>query len=78
MTRKILTERDISGPEGRQLKALITLRGLRVEDVATAAGMGLPTLYRVLAGTRTLSEDERARLLEVIGADGAVAGGGRA
>lgn len=59
-------ERDISAPEGRRLKALIALRGLRVEDVASAAGMSQPTLYRVLAGTRTLSDDERARVLEAV------------
>lgn len=68
MTRKILTERDISGPEGRQIKALITLRGLRVEDVATAAEISRPTMYRVLAGTRALSEDERSRLMRVLDA----------
>lgn len=72
MQQKILSERDIRGPEGRQIKALIALRGLRVEDVAAAAGMGRPTLYRVLAGTRVLSDDERTRLLD------AIDGGGRA
>jgi transcriptional regulator with XRE-family HTH domain len=76
MTRKILSERDIRGPEGRQLKARLALRGLRVEDVAAAAGMSQPTLYRVLAGTRALTEDERARLLDVL--DDTAVGGGRA
>lgn len=44
----------------------MVLRGLRVNDVASAAGMGSQTLYRVLAGTRMLSDDERERLLAAL------------
>lgn len=74
MTRKILTERDFSASEGRQIKARLTLLGLRVEDVASAAGIGSKTLYRVLAGSRALSEDERARLLDVLDASSTAGG----
>lgn len=66
MTQNFVTVNGISAPEGRQIKARMTLLGLRVEDVAAAVGMGRPTLYRVLAGTRALSDDERARLLEAL------------
>lgn len=67
MAKEIVAENDISAPEGRRLKALMVLRGLRVDDVAAAAGMGSQTLYRVLAGTRALSDDERERLLAALG-----------
>lgn len=66
MAKEIVAENDISAPEGRRLKALMVLRGLRVNDVAAAAGMGSQTLYRVLAGTRVLSDDERERLLAAL------------
>lgn len=72
---------EISVPEGRQIKARMVLQGLRVEDVADSAGMGRQTLYRVLAGTRALSEDERARLLDVLDAhtaEAAASKGGQA
>lgn len=66
MAKEFVVENEVSAPEGRRLKALMVLRGLRVEDVAATAGMGSQTLYRVLAGTRMLSEDERERLMAAL------------